>query len=162
VIAPTLRAGLVIAALVVASAIAGAAIDRSVLARKAPQRREEGRPSFQEQEDRRRTGMLDRMTKELSLTPVQRAGLDSIFQRTDSSLRAIRRETQPRIQQVFERSKEEVNARLDSAQRAKFAQMRPPGRPSRDGRGDGRGDGYRGGNGGGFGGRGMRGDSARQ
>ena len=160
-IAPTLRAGLVIAAIVVASAIAGAAIDRSVLAHKAPARSEGGRRSFQEEEDHRRVSMLDRMTKELALTPVQRAGLDSIFQRTDSSLRAIRRETQPRIQQVFERSKAEVNARLDSTQRERFARMRPPGRPSRDGRGDG----YRGGGSGGpggFGGRGMRGDSSRQ
>jgi len=152
VIAPTLRAGLVIGALVIASAIAGAAIDRSMLARRGPPRGDDGgRPSFQEQEDHRRTAMLERMTKELSLTPVQRAGLDSIFQRTDSSLRAIRRETQPRIQQVFERSKDEVNARLDATQREKFAKMRPPGR-SRDG--------YRGGGPGG--GRGMRGDSARQ
>jgi hypothetical protein len=153
VIAPTLRAGMVIAALVVASAIAGAAIDRSLLARRGPPRDGDGgRRAFQEQEDHRRTAMLDRMTKELALTPVQRAGLDSIFQRTDSSLRAIRRETQPRIQQVFERSKAEVNARLDSAQREKFATMRPQGRSSRDG--------YRGGGPGG--GRGMRGDSSRQ
>ena len=153
-IAPTLRAGLVIGALVIASAIAGAAIDRSLLARRGPPRGGDGgRRAFQEQEDHRRTAMLDRMTKELALTPVQRAGLDSIFQRTDSSLRAIRRETQPRIQQVFERSKAEVDARLDAAQREKFAKMRPPGRSSRDG--------YRGGGAPG-GGRGMRGDSARQ
>jgi hypothetical protein len=154
---PRLRAGLVIAAVVVASAIAGAAVDRNVVMRNVrrgggggwgPGR---GGPP-PEMEARRRTEMLDRMTKELSLTAVQRAGLDSIFQRTDSSLRAIRRETQPRIQQVFERSKAEVNARLDSAQREKFATMRPPGRSSRDG--------YRGGGPGG--GRGMRGDSSRQ
>ena len=151
-IAPTLRAGLVIGALVIASAIAGAAIDRSVLAHRDPPRREDGRRSFQEQEDHRRGEMLDRLTKELSLTAPQRAGLDSVFQRTDSSLRAIRRETQPRIQQVFERSKDEVNARLDATQREKFAKMRPPGRASHDG--------YRGGGPGG--GRGMRGDSARQ
>ena len=154
-IAPTLRAGLVIGALVIASAIAGAAIDRSMLARRGPPRGggDGGRRSYQEQEDHRRTDMLDRLTKELSLTAPQRAGLDSIFQRTDSSLRAIRRETQPRIQQVFERSKAEVDARLDAAQREKFAKMRPPGRSSRDG--------YRGGGAPG-GGRGMRGDSVRQ
>jgi Spy/CpxP family protein refolding chaperone len=151
VIPPRLRAGLVIGLVVIASAIAGAAIDRSLLMRH-PTRADAGRRGPPQQlEQRRRTDMLDRMAKELSLTPAQRAGLDSIFQRTDSSLRAIRRETQPRIQQVFERSKAEVNARLDPAQREKFATMGPPGsgRPSRDG--------YRGG-----GGRAMRGDSARQ
>jgi hypothetical protein len=77
-----------------------------------------------EQEQRRRTEMLDRLTADLALTPAQRAGVDSIFQRTDSSLRAIRREMQPRLQQVFERSRAEIDARLDSAQRAKFAKRR--------------------------------------
>jgi Spy/CpxP family protein refolding chaperone len=99
-------------------------------------------------EQGRRAAMLDRMTKELALTPAQRAGIDSIFQRTDSSLRAIRRESQPRIQQIFERSTVEVNARLDSTQRVKFAQMHQKRRPSRDG--------FRGGD------REMPPDSARQ
>jgi len=148
VIPPRLRAGLVIGAVVIASGIAGAAIDRALIMRHAPRREGQRRPP-DVGEDRRRTEMLDRMATDLSLTAAQRAGLDSIFRRTDSSLRAIRRETQPRIQQVFEQSKAAVNARLDPEQREKFAKMRPPGRPQRDG--------YRGG-----GGRGMRGDSSRQ
>ena len=137
-IAPGLRAGLVIAAVVVASAIAGAAIDRSLMMHRGPQMRPDGgrRGPPQALEQGRRTAMLDRMTKELALTPAQRAGMDSIFQRTDSSLRAIRRESQPRIQQIFERSTADVNARLDSTQRAKFAELHRKGRP-RDGyRGD--------------------------
>ena len=150
-IPPRLRAGLVIGAVVIASAIAGAAIDRSLLMRRRGRDMDRRGPP-QALEQRRRSDMLDRMTTDLALTPAQRAGLDSIFQRTDSTLRAIRRETQPRIQQVFERSKAEVNARLDATQREKFAKMRPPGRASHDG--------YRGGGPGG--GRGMRGDSARQ
>ena len=133
---PRLRAGLVIAAVVVASAIAGAAVDRNVVMRNVrrgggggwgPGR---GGPPAPEMEARRRTEMLDRMTKELSLSPAQRAGLDSVFQRTDSSLRAIRREMQPRLKQVFEASRAEMNARLDSTQRQKLAAMRfggPPG-----------------------------------
>ena len=145
-IPPRLRAGLVIGAVVIASAIAGAAIDRAFLMRRSPRGdgRRGGPPT--EMEQRRRTQMLDNLTTQLSLTPAQRAGFDSIFQRTDSTLRAIRRETQPRIQQVFERSKADMNARLDSAQRAKFATLRP-------GRGSGE---YRGGR------RGSRGDSAHQ
>ena len=133
---PRLRAGLVIAAVIVASAIAGAAIDRNVVVRHARQgwsggggdRR--GGPPPADWEARRRTQMLDRMTKELSLSPTQRAGLDSVFQRTDSSLRAIRRDMQPRLKQVFETSREEMNARLDSTQRQKLASMKfggPPG-----------------------------------
>jgi hypothetical protein len=126
---PRLRAGLVIAAVVVASAIAGAAVDRNVVMRNVrrgggggwgPGR---GGPP-PEMEARRRTEMLDRMTKELALSPTQRSGLDSVFQRTDSSLRAIRREMQPRLKQVFEASRTEMNARLDSTQRQKLASMR--------------------------------------
>lgn len=133
-IAPGLRAGLVIAAVAVASAIAGAAIDRSLLMRR-PQMRPDGarRGPPQALEQGRRTAMLDRMSKELALTPVQRAGLDSIFQRTDSALREVRRESQPRLKQIFERSTAEINARLDSTQRVKFAQLHQKGRPNRDG-----------------------------
>lgn len=122
-IPPRLRAGLVIASVVIASAIAGAAIDRALITRRwhGP---EGGRRSFQEMEERRRSEMLDRMTTDLSLTAAQRAGLDSVFRRTDSLLRAIRRDAQPRVQEVFRRSREEINARLDSAQRAKFATLR--------------------------------------
>ena len=147
-IAPGLRAALVIAAVVVASAIAGAAIDRSLMINR-PQMRPDGgrRGPPQALEQGRRTAMLDRMTKELALTPVQRAGIDSIFQRTDSSLREVRRESQPRIKQIFERSTAEINARLDSTQRVKFAQLHQKGRPR---------EGYRGGD------RDMRPDSARQ
>ena len=127
---PRLRAGLVIAAVVVASAVAGAAIDRHLVMRHArADRGERPGPPPPELESRRRAAMLDRMNKELSLTPTQRAGLDSVFQRTDSSLRAIRREMQPRLKQVFEASKTEMNARLDSAQRQKLAGMRFGGPP---------------------------------
>ena len=145
-IPPRLRAGLVIGAVVIASGIAGAAIDRAIVVRRPPRGSGTigggggggGRRSGPEQgEQRRRTEMLDRLTKELSLSTAQRAGLDSIFQRTDSSLRAIRRETQPQIQQVFERSHQEVNARLDSTQRVKFAAMRK--NRSREYHGGGRG-----------------------
>jgi Spy/CpxP family protein refolding chaperone len=127
VIPPRVRAGLVIAAIVMASGIAGAAIDRATIARR-PTRGREGPPrrSPVDQEGRRKE-MLDHMSKDLALTPAQRAGLDSIFQRSDSSLRSIRREMQPRLQAVFESSRVEINARLDSAQRVKFAAMRRPG-----------------------------------
>ncbi|MDB4882901.1 MAG: hypothetical protein JWL95_1667 [Gemmatimonadetes bacterium] len=127
-----MRAGLVIAAIVIASGIAGAAIDRSALSRRPPHGRDGTRRPTQEQESRRRQEMLDRMSKELSLSPAQRAGLDSIFQHSDSSLRLIRREMQPRLQAVFESSRAEINARLDSAQRVKFAGMRRPDGPPRD------------------------------
>jgi hypothetical protein len=158
VIQPRLRAALVIGSIVLASGIAGAAIDRAFIARggrrpvAAPGGVGGGGPrgggggpgrSWPEQEARRRNEMLEHMSKDLSLTPAQRAGFDSIMQRTDSSLRTVRREMQPKIQQVFEAGRAEMMTRLDSTQRVKFNAMRK-GSPREFRGGDGRG-GVRGG-----------------
>lgn len=131
---PRLRATLVIAAIAIASAIAGAAIDRSFLVHQPRRGPRAGGPGAGEA--RRRTEMLDRMSRDLTLTPVQRTGIDSIFQRTDSTLRAIRQEAEPRVRQVLERSRAEIAARLDATQREKFLkaaaereQKRKAGRP---------------------------------
>jgi hypothetical protein len=75
--------------------------------------------------------MLAHMTDDLRLTPAQRAGIDSIMQRTDSALRVLRGEMQPRLTQIFERSRAEISTRLDPAQRVKFAQQKPPRRRER-------------------------------
>jgi len=157
VIQPRLRAALVIGSIVVASGIAGAAIDRAFIARGGRRpagvvaggggggggpRGGGGGPgrSFPEQEARRRGEMLERMTKELTLSTAQRASFDSIMQRTDSSLRLVRREMQPKIMQVFEGGRAEMVARLDSTQRVKFNAMRKgPPRDFRNGDGRGRG-----------------------
>ena len=115
------RAALVIAAIVAGSALAGAAIDRTLLVR--PHRPRGGgpmSPPSAEQDAKRRQAALDRMTKDLDLCIAQRAAIDSIMQRTDSSLRVIRGEMQPRLKQVFESSRAQIEARLDADQRAKF------------------------------------------
>jgi Spy/CpxP family protein refolding chaperone len=118
------RAALIIAAIAIGSALAGAGIDRWVMMR-GPRHGHQGGPlsanPSPEGMARRRAEMLGRMTKELNLTPAQRAGIDSIMQRTDSALRIVRREMQPRLTQIFEGSRAEISARLDSAQRVKFA-----------------------------------------
>ena len=128
------RAAMVIAVIVVCSALAGVAIDRVVFQRMAHRRPQgaggPGRMS-PEQDQKRRNDMLDRMTKQLTLSTSQRQGIDSVMQRTDSSLRAIRAEMQPRLQQVFQASRAEIEARLDSAQRVKFKGMQPTPRGDR-------------------------------
>jgi len=140
VITPRLRAGLVVAAIVLGAGIAGAAIDRALVSHRGAPRvasanggdigggRGGGRP-WSEQEAKRRSEMLEHMSKDLVLTPVQRAGFDSIMQRTDSLLRVVRHEMQPKIQQVFEASRAEMLARLDTTQRVKFNAMRRGGPP---------------------------------
>ena len=123
------RAAMVIAVIVVCSALAGVAIDRVVFQRMMHRRPPgAGGPmrGSREQDTKRRNDMLDRMTTQLTLSASQRQGIDSVMQRTDSSLRAIRAEMQPRLQQVFQSSRSEIEARLDSAQRVKFKAMQPP------------------------------------
>ena len=125
-----LRAGVVIGLIVVCSALAGAAVERVVVQRMVRHRPGgpggggPGRGSPQ-QDSIRRIEMLDRMTKDLSLTPTQRAGIDSVMRRTDSSLRAIRTEMQPRLEKVFELSRVETGARLTPEQKTKFETMMP-------------------------------------
>lgn len=119
------RAAVIIAAIAIGSAVAGAGIDRWIVTH-GPRRGRGGPPSAQSPEAsaRRRAEMLEHMTKDLSLTPAQRAGIDSIMQRTDSALRVVRGEMQPRLTAIFDRSRAEISARLDSTQNVKFEQQR--------------------------------------
>ena len=114
------RASIVITLIVIGSAVAGAGLERYVALNMARHRQPgAGRPT-PEQDAKRRADMLDRMTKTLELSTAQRAGIESVMVRTDSSLRLIRREMQPRIQMVFDSSRADMLARLDTDQRAKF------------------------------------------
>ncbi|HEX9484302.1 MAG TPA: hypothetical protein VF929_06955 [Gemmatimonadaceae bacterium] len=122
-----LRAGFVIALIVVCSALAGAAIDRMTTRRMRHMR--PGDHMSREQDAKRRAEMLDKMTKELSLSTAQRAGIDSVMRATDTSLRAIRGEMEPRLRKVFEGSRAEMLARLDAEQRTKFEKMMPQRKP---------------------------------
>ncbi len=123
------RAALIIAAIVIGSAIAGAGLDRVLVTRGSRHYRSGGSRNGEmslEMTARRREAMLERMSKDLNLTSPQRAAIDSIMQRTDSALRVVRGEMQPRLTQIFDQSRAEIGARLDSAQREKFKR-----RPSR-------------------------------
>ena len=118
------RAALVIGAIVLGSALVGAAIDRGIVMHQQPRRFRGGgamTPPTPEQEAHRRQNALDRMTNELDLSAAQRVAVDSIILRTDSSLRIIRSEMQPRLKQVLDSSRAQIQARLDPQQRAKFA-----------------------------------------
>jgi hypothetical protein len=128
------RAGLVIGLIAICSAIAGAAIDHAVRGQ-IPRRNpgQGGPPGYRglpaaERDAKRRADLLDRMTKELNLSATQRAGIDSVMQRTDSSLRVVRGEMEPRLRAVFDSSRAHIAARLDSTQRAKFLKARERGR----------------------------------
>ena len=122
-----LRAGIIIGLIALCSALAGAAVERSVIQKMIVRRRP---PPFagptrftREADTRRRTDMLDRMTKDLTLTPTQRAGIDSVMQHSDSLLHDIRLEIQPRLEQVLANSRAAIDARLEPQQREKYEAM---------------------------------------
>ena len=122
-----LRAGIIIGLIAVCSGLAGVAVERSVIQRVMAQRRPLppiGPPRFTREADtRRRADMLDRMTKDLALTSTQRAGVDSVMQHSDSLLRGIRMEIQPRLEQVLAASRAAIDTRLDADQRVKYEKM---------------------------------------
>ena len=122
-----LRAGIIIGLIALCSALAGAAVERAVIQRVMAQRRPLppfGPPRFTREADtRRRADMLDRMTKDLALTTTQREGVDSVMQHSDSLLRGIRMEIQPRLEQVLAASRAAIDARLDADQRVKYEKM---------------------------------------
>jgi hypothetical protein len=117
------RAAIVVGAVAVGSALAGVAIERVTTHHHGPRRGPPGGVASPAQDARRRQEMLDRMSRDLGLRPEQRAGIDSIMQRTDSALRAVRSEMQPRVTTILDRSRDEIGARLDSTQRAKYAEQ---------------------------------------
>lgn len=119
------RAVLVIVAIVIGSALAGAAVDHAVVLHNPRRFRPVPFGGTAKAAESRRNDMLERLTEELSLRPEQRAAIDSIMQRTDSVLRDLRLETQPRAQKVLDESRKQIESRLDSGQRATFAARQP-------------------------------------
>jgi hypothetical protein len=121
-----LRAALIITAIVIGSVLAGAGVDH--WATRNARRGRGGPPGSGTPQEaaKRRAEILDRMTKDLDLSAGQRAGIDSVMRRTDSALRVVRSEMQPRVRRIFDSSRAEIAQRLDSTQRVKFAKREPP------------------------------------
>lgn len=122
-----LRAGIIIGVIALCSALAGAAVERSVIQKVIVPRRPLPAPLTgrftREADTRRRLDILDRMTKDLELTPTQRAGIDSVMQHSDSLLHGIRMEIQPRVEQVLANSRAAIDSRLGPEQREKYERM---------------------------------------
>jgi len=124
-IASRQRAVIVIAAVAIGSALAGAAVDHAIVLRNPRRFRPLPFGGTEEAAASRRTDMLERLTRELSLRPDQRTAIDSIMWSTDSLLRDLRHEMQPRVQRVLDDSRRQIEGRLDSAQRVTFAARQP-------------------------------------
>ena len=124
-IASPSRAALIIVAVVIGSALAGAAVDHAIVLRNPRRFQRSLLATGTEAAESRRTDMLERLTDELSLRPEQRAAIDSIMRRTDSVLRDLRLEVQPRVQQALDDSRHQIEGQLDSTQRASFNARQP-------------------------------------
>ena len=67
--------------------------------------------------------MLERLDRELKLTPDQHARIDTVLTRRESDLRALMSETRPRFDSIAARTRSEIQAVLTPEQREQFAKI---------------------------------------
>ena len=67
--------------------------------------------------------MLDRLDRDLKLTPEQHARIDSVLTRRESDLRALMSEARPRFEAIATRTRAEIQAVLTPAQQEEFARI---------------------------------------
>jgi Spy/CpxP family protein refolding chaperone len=70
-----------------------------------------------------RRNMVDRLSRELALSPSQRTKLDSVMERQAAAFKKIREETQPRIKALVDSSHAQIDQLLTPEQRAKYAKI---------------------------------------
>ena len=127
------RAGAIIVLIAICSALAGAAVDRVVARKMHHGGGGQGHMTTEQQAEHRKEA-LDDLTKQLSLSDAQRTSVATIMLHTDSSLRAIRHDMQPKIKAELDSSHALIVSLLDSTQREKFAKIprrAPPQAPRR-------------------------------
>lgn len=103
--------GLLVATFLV-GALAGAAVDR-VLSADVPEARRDGRD-----DDRRRSYVIDR----IDMTADQRAAIDAILERRSARMRAVWKETGPRLEAITDSARAEIMGVLTPEQRAQYEQ----------------------------------------
>lgn len=67
--------------------------------------------------------MLERLDRELKLTPEQHARIDSVLTRRESDLRALMMEARPRFEAIATKTRTEIQAVLTPDQQEKFAEI---------------------------------------
>lgn len=122
--APRALAAAVLGLVAAAGVLSGVALDRTLLRPRHPRPPmtfggERGGPNA---EARRR--MSDELARELSLTPAQRARVDSIMDRRFTSLRAATETVRPRVDAIVESTQTELEHTLSPEQLAKFRELR--------------------------------------
>ena len=67
--------------------------------------------------------MLERLDRELKLTPEQHARIDSVLTRRESDLHALMMEARPRFEAIATKTRTEIQAVLTPDQQEKFAEI---------------------------------------
>jgi Spy/CpxP family protein refolding chaperone len=67
--------------------------------------------------------MLERLDRELKLTPEQHTKIDSVLTRRETDLRALMAETRPRFDSIATRTRSEIQEVLTPEQREEFAKI---------------------------------------
>lgn len=67
--------------------------------------------------------MLERLDRDLALTPEQHARIDTVLTRRESDLRALMSEARPRFDAIATRTRAEIQAVLTPEQQGKFAEI---------------------------------------
>jgi Spy/CpxP family protein refolding chaperone len=70
-----------------------------------------------------KASMLERLDRELNLTPAQHARIDSVLTRREADLHALMTQTRPRFDSIARRTRAEIQAVLTPAQRDEFAKI---------------------------------------
>lgn len=67
--------------------------------------------------------MLQRLDRDLDLTPEQHARIDTVLTRRETDIRALMTETRPRFEAIAARTRGEIQAVLTPVQQEKFAKV---------------------------------------
>ncbi|MEP6686712.1 MAG: hypothetical protein ABJC36_00095 [Gemmatimonadales bacterium] len=67
--------------------------------------------------------MLDRLDRELDLTPAQHARIDTVLTRREADLRALMSEARPRFEAIATRTRTEIQTVLTPSQQQEFAKI---------------------------------------
>ncbi len=67
--------------------------------------------------------MLDRLDRDLKLTPAQHVRIDTVLTRREADLRALMTEARPRFEAIAARTRTEIQAVLTPGQQQEFAKI---------------------------------------
>ena len=118
-----LVAGVVIVLVLLAGIAIGFFLHHAMPWRHGPPGLRRGRPAAGPAAGAIKERMLERLDRDLKLTPDQHARIDTVLTRREADLRALMLETRPRFDSIAARTRSEIQAVLTPEQREEFAKI---------------------------------------